>query len=98
MAIFYEKKETENEILYIYKYSASFYYALLFAFLTAIPDGFARISYFVISPIVLLFCLIWIVDHWKPNRELRAAMKKGKVEITGSKFSFKNPLTCIVKK
>ena len=33
-----------------------------------------------------------------PNREIRKAMREGNAQVSGSKLSFANPLTAIIKK
>jgi len=38
------------------------------------------------------------IDIWKPSREIKKAMKKDHVLISGSKFSFSDSLTVIIKK
>jgi len=98
MAIFCERKETQDEITITFKNQAVWYIILLI---------FALSPLFNIDPkwqtiIMLLFTaiiLVWVIDKWKPNQEIRQAMRTGqKVEISGSRFSFNNPFTVKIKK
>ena len=47
--------------------------------------------------LVALF-LVRILGRLKPQMEMRQAMMKGKVTVTGNSMSFKNPLTVRIKK
>ncbi len=97
MTLLYDRKETDNEVIIIYKYRAAFYIVLLAAILLTIPEATQSISYYI-APFILLFGVFWIIGHLKPSREIKRAMKNGKVKVTGSKFSFTSPLTFTIKK
>ena len=97
MALLYDRHETATETVIVYKYHAAFYLILLAAIilpLTGIDPKWANI----IPWIILGVGVLWIVGYWSVNSELRQAMKKGNVTITGSKFSFKKPFTFTIKK
>ncbi len=95
MALLYERKETSDEIIIAYKYWPLFYIILIATFvLSFILERWANIlwAFFGISVIV------FIIDIWKPNKEIRKAMKEGSVQVSGSKFSFSMPFTAVIKK
>ena len=92
MAIFYERTETEDEIIIRYKYWALFYIFIIITFALYFIVGSRWII--LITPFVMLF----IIDFWRPNQEIRKAMKEGNVQVLGSRFSFSNPFTAIIKK
>ena len=99
MAFMYKRKETLDKIVIVYSYAPYFYIFLAVALLCSflLPKELQALN-FLITPLFLIFLLIFLVSIWKPNQEVRRAMKKGKVEVSGSKFSFSNPLTFIIKK
>jgi len=91
----YERKETKDQIKIKYKYWASYYIILLlFVVLAVVANDY--LSWFL--PLFILLAILFTVDFWKPNQEVRKAMKQGRVEVTGSKFSFSKPLTAVIKK
>jgi hypothetical protein len=45
-----------------------------------------------------IITIILIIDIWKPSREIKKAMKKGHVEVSGSKLSLSNPTKFVIKK
>lgn len=96
MDLFYERKEQKNKVVITYKYSALFYLVLLAAVIVSgiVPSSFQW--YMVV--LVLLLGTIYIALKIKPNREIREAAKRGKLKVSGSKFSFKNPLTFEITK
>ncbi|MFA4887718.1 MAG: hypothetical protein WC595_05880 [Candidatus Nanoarchaeia archaeon] len=99
MDFMYRRKETTDKIIIVYTNILYFYIFLAVALLCSflLPKELQALN-FLITPLFLIFLLIFLVSIWKPNQEIRRAMKKGKVEVSGSKFSFSNPLTFIIKK
>jgi hypothetical protein len=98
MALFHERKETPNEIVLRYKYYPLFYVGMIiFVFLYVISIMF-RININYVTTLLILFSVVFIADFWKPNREIRKAMKEGGVQVSGSKYSFSNPFTVVIKK
>ena len=93
MAIFYERTETEDGIIIRYKYWALTYilFIITFALVLIVGSRWALI-------LIILFLILFIIDFWRPNQELRKAMKEGNVKVSGSKFSFSNPFTATIKK
>ena len=95
MALLYERKETPDEIIIVYKYWPLFYIILTATLiLSFILEKWANIlwAFFGISVI------IFIADIWKPNKEIRKAMREDSVQVSGSKFSFSKPFTAVIKK
>ena len=96
MSLLYERKETSKEIKIRYKYWGLYYIALLVSLiLIFVLRG--KYSFFVFV-VFFALAIVFMVGFWKPNREIRKAMKRGAVKVSGSKFSFSNPLTAVIKK
>ncbi len=95
MGLLYDRKETKETIVITYKYWALFYLFLLAVIILSFV--FPR-DLTLVSPLIILISIGFIIGIWKPNREIRKAMKQGKIEITGNKFSFSKPFTAIIKK
>lgn len=97
MSVFFERKEDEKEITIVLKYQALFYILLVCGIILPYTkiDNFAQIS---ISGLIVIFLIVYILSKISINREITKAMKAGSVEVSGSKFSFSNPLTYKIKK
>ncbi|PIR94022.1 hypothetical protein COT97_03590 [Candidatus Falkowbacteria bacterium CG10_big_fil_rev_8_21_14_0_10_39_11] len=97
MPFFYEQKENETEQIITYKNQPLFYIVLLVVFgLTFFDFGYVW-QYGLLGAFVV-FLVFWIVGNWKVNKIVRKAMKKGEIQVTGSKLSFKNPVIVKIKK
>ena len=97
MPILYDRKETKEEIIIVFKYRM-IYILILLAFLLSAFIGFdPRWEPLVFSAFAILMVL-WVMGRWAANSEIRQAAKKGEVKISGSGYSFKNPLTVRIKK
>lgn len=90
MALLYKRKETEKRVTIVLKHQA-LYYIVFFGILaiTAVFPPLALLSF----PFVAIMIFVKLVAGWDANREIRQAMKHGDVKVSGSKFSFKKPLT-----
>jgi len=95
MALMYDRIEKQDEITIVYKYQAAWYIFLL-AFLAATP--FTQGYETPMMIFIIVVAAIQIGGKIKPNSEIRHAMKDGKVQISGSRFSFSNPVTFVIKK
>ncbi|OGF31416.1 hypothetical protein A2533_01985 [Candidatus Falkowbacteria bacterium RIFOXYD2_FULL_35_9] len=97
MPLFYTRQESESEIKIVYTNQALVYIFLLIIFgLTFLDLSFdwqLILFFFTLS-----FIIVWYAGLWKTGREVRQAMKTGKVIVSGSKLSFKNPVTVVIKK
>lgn len=97
----YNRSETQNEITIVYKYHPVFYILLLACFVIAYAGSYAGMSETVAMIIVLCVLSLIIFYHVaikSVNSEVKKAMRSGNVELSGSKFSFSNPLTVRIKK
>lgn len=102
MNLLYERKETNDQVVVVFKpYSM---YLLLFVLvalmaLTFIP---ALTTYIALGNLLMVVAaivvLMRIVSMFKINQEIRKAMSEDRVSISGGKFSAKNPLTFVIKK
>lgn len=105
MGLFYDRIEKPDRV--VIKYSRLIYVYILYAFFLAV----GLILRLVLDPILhlvigvplvllcfFLIAIIYFIDLWKPWGEVRKAMKDGKVLVSGSKFSFSNPLTVEILK
>lgn len=98
MPLLYNRTETAEEIVIIYKYHAVFYIILL-AFMVVPPLAKLNPKWDVyLVPAIIGVGILWILGNFRPTQEIRRAMKIGKVETSGSKFSLRKPLTCKIKK
>lgn len=102
MKIFFERRETDDEIVVVHKpYFMYFFIAVMAVVLvtTNMPEN----PMASIASIVLLFILggVLVVRFFSMrgcNKEVIQAMKQGKVEMSGSKLSPSQPLTFRIKK
>ena len=95
MGIFHEWRESEGETVIVYTYFPLFYIAF--------ASAFAAI--FLIHPVYApritaafaVFIALFIVDFWRPLQATRRAEENGCCkEISGSKFSFKDPWRVVI--
>jgi len=91
----YDRIEKQDEITIIYKYQAAWYIFLL-AFLATTP--FTQGYETLMMLLIVIVAIVQIGGKLKPNSEIRHAMKDGKVQISGSRISFSNPVTFVIKK
>jgi|GEM_PF-1116025 len=101
MAFFYDRVERED-IITIKLKNTLIYYILYFGLLI-LSVGLLFLSNVmpiacVFVPFVLIpLTYIWLIMR-KVNVEVKEAMKKGKVKVSGSRFSSSNPLTYEIEK
>ena len=95
MSLVYDRRENQEEVVFVFKYNAAWYLIMLF-FLLSAPFTKGIESFMLV--LFSAAALVYIFGRAKANREIRQAMKNGKVAISGSKFSFKNPITFTIKK
>ena len=102
MGFWYDRIETEQEIKIVYKKYALYYWGLMvslgLAFFFGSSQGWDNPLTNLIYGIAIFFVFGGLIFFGKAHKELKAAMKKGGVNISGSKLSFSSPLTCIIKK
>jgi heme exporter protein D len=96
---FYERKETGDEVSFVYTYRALYYYALFlglgsqfFSSMLGTYAPFVAIACIVVMVVVLVGCA---PASW----EIKKLLSQGaSMRRSGNTFSFSNPLTIIVKK
>jgi len=97
MSYVYSRTEQVGKVTIVYTHYAFFYYALLATLVASIfwaNEGWVVYVYLVFS----LMIFVHLLGYWRVSREVRRAMKSGKeVSISGSKLSFKTPLTFVIK-
>ena len=97
MGIFCDKEETKEQIVIRFKY-AWFYVFLGGVFVCVfLGKSFSRI-FFLPSIVFFILMIIFAVAYWPVSAEIRRAMRDGMVKVSGSKYSFSNPLTFVIKK
>lgn len=97
MPLFYQRKETPNEIIIMYK-NWILYFLLGMGLLGLLLNSLGSpLSIPIGWAFVLCFAVVF-VDTWKPNREIRKAKMKNGVYVKGSYFSFSGSITVIIKK
>lgn len=102
MGFFFERTETENEIVVVYK--PYFLYVFFLAFLVSalanqLPDSatFKSVAGLIWLSALALFFFRFVAMR-KTWGEMREAMRTGAVSVSGSKLSPSNPLTYRIPK
>lgn len=95
MAITYQKKETEENISFVYTNNLLYSLVMLAFLIYGVSElPFAEISISVAVAMVFLRTY----ERFKASKEVRQLAKSASLEISGSHFSFKNPYTMTFKK
>lgn len=95
MPIFYKRTENEKSINIIFKYRYTHLAIILIIglfFYKFFPELEGSLTEKIVSGGLLLSFLYHIVERIKPTREVQRAMKKDGVKMSGSLYSFKNPV------
>lgn len=92
MAIFYQRTETEKEIVIVYKYNLHFWVG----FVVLIALGATLNLLFVF--LAALLTVIYFIDLLKPSAEVKRAMRERAVSLSGSKLSLRNPAKAVITK
>ena len=98
MNLFYQREEKDREVVITFKYQALWYIVLLAIFCLAIPNGGRSAWQQYLVPVLFVILFAWVIGRRAANKEIRQAMRAGNVAISGSRFSFKNPITFRIKK
>ena len=104
MGFFYDRQEKQDQILFSFKrcaWLAIFYWVLFvinIVYVIIVLES--RKPLFLIPAAVILIAwrILNIILFRNPNKEIKCAMKEGRLTISGSNYSFSNPLTCIIDK
>jgi hypothetical protein len=96
MNIFYDKRETEEQIEFEFHY-LPVANVLFFLLVTAslAPGGNCTNK---IRPLCAVLLILWIAGLLPAWIELEEAMRAGTVTVSGSKFSCANPLKVVISK
>ncbi len=106
MSLFCERTETPTEVIITYKYRA-LYYIVFFGALVLSTLGQRLVAdtlmlEFIASlgpvAVLVIFWVVYFIDTWSVNGEVRQAMKNQKVAVSGNKFSFANPFKVTISK
>ena len=93
----YDRKEKQDEIVIVFKYDAVWYLFLLIALIANFFTRRLELEMSVIAGLVVVSC-VFIFGKVRANSEIKRAMKSGKVQVSGRRFSFRNPITVTIKK
>lgn len=96
MYLFFQRKETDDEILYMFIHP---YFFLLIIIGGLIPSFY--IIFWIITIFkfgLLVFFAVFAVEFWKICMEVRIAKKDNRVTKSGRYFSYFNPRTIAIKK
>ena len=96
MSLLYERHETPDQIQVKCKFLPLFYLALLVAIALSVASGGQWTNHCMGAVGILL--IAWMVGVWKPMLEVHRAMRQDGVLVSGSKFSFVNPVKIVIKK
>jgi multisubunit Na+/H+ antiporter MnhE subunit len=97
MPLFYQRKETSDEIIISYK-NWIVYLLLGIVILSLILYSAGSNLYISLSWAFLILFTIVFFDTFRPNLEVSRSKKKKGVEIKGNYFSFSGSITVTIKK
>ena len=102
-SFFYKREEFPDKIVYRFKNSGWIYPLIgigLIAYFLSIHLRILHdyIFYWVYGVPAIIYFFMSFFSHLGPNKEIRVAMKRGGVKVSGSKYSFKNPLIVTIEK
>ena len=99
MSFFFEREETDNQVKIVLK-PHSLYVMLLMLAVWLLNEMVLHIMPVtqIIMPVFIVFMVIRFFSLVKVQKEVLVAMKQGKVQTSGSKFSFSNPFTYTINK
>ncbi len=97
MPLFYQRVETQDEIIISYKNWVPY---------TLLSLGILSLLFYLLGrnlsgPFTWAFAIFFtivFIDTWKPNREVRRANIDDGVNIEGSYFSFRGSINVTIKK
>lgn len=101
MSFLYERIEARNKVKISFKNSYLWYLNLTALVAVSFVQSGSELMDIVMIVVVLLLVsglLYQFIIRMKLATEIRGAMRNGSVEVSGSKFSNKNPLTYTIKR
>jgi hypothetical protein len=96
MITLYDRRETASQIVFEFHFLPAANLLFFLAVLASLAPGCAATRRVIRRCGFLL--VLWIVGLLPAWIELERAMKRGSVAVSGSKFSFTNPLKVIISK
>lgn len=96
MPLLYERHETSDRIEVTCRWLPVFYIALLVAVVLSLASRGQWTN--VCMSAVGILLIAWVIALWKPMRQIQKAMRDDGVVVSGSKFSFTNPIKIVIKK
>jgi hypothetical protein len=97
MSLFFKRTETNDEVIIVWSTWVSIT-PLLFMFILILPVLLLPNLRLYFLVIFILSIIILSIFVQRPTKEIQEAMKKSSVQVSGSKYSFSNPLTVRIKK
>ena len=101
MSLFYEREETEKQVIICFKKAAWFYVTVWpLLVVMCISTLLCRYNPFfgLVVLVIALWCLTWAISFYRPVAEIKRAQKKDRVQSSGSKYSLSAPMTYIIDK
>lgn len=95
MPFLYSRQEDNEKVTIVFKYQSLILLSVIALLIISVLKPFLAV---LIFPILFLLILVQLISYWKPRREISKAKKTGAVRVSGSQYSFKNPLTIIIEK
>ena len=96
MSLLYERHETSDQIEVTCRFLPLLYLGFLVAIILSLASKGQWTNACMGAAGILL--ILWTIGVWKPMLEVHRAMKYDDVLVSGSKFSFANPIRIIIKK
>jgi len=90
----------ENEQYTIYEFKTVYLYAMYIFLITFLVGCLANIEALSISGgvLILLYFLLVSTQYMSLGKKIKRATRESSVEMSGSKWSFSNPLTVKIRK
>jgi hypothetical protein len=102
MKLLYERSESDNEIVVIFRPYSMYILLVVLLLLMAVTfvPNFAAYAFIgnFLMPIAAVVVVTRIVFMHKINKEVQQAIREDRVSITGGKLSAKDPLTFVITK
>jgi hypothetical protein len=102
MNLFYERVETDEQIVVVFKPYSMYVLLVVLLLLMAVTFIPALASYEAVAnfllPVAAIVVIARIIFMHKINKEVQQAIRSDKVTISGGKLSTNNPLTFVIIK
>lgn len=102
MGFFYDREETEKEIIIIHKKCAWYYMSLWSSVLCLwgwyFSEGRMGSLFMKLAAVLIILMVFFAISNWKVTSEVRKASKKGRATVSGNRYSLSNPRKYIITK